>query len=81
MLTAVQLYHQTALKAHKINDIGPDRILSSEPISAQLPMTKVKPKSLFGFGGVLSEFSGPDYLQMVLFHLGPQCRESHMNGK
>ena len=35
MLTAVQLYHQTALKAHKINDVWADGVLAFEMVSAK----------------------------------------------
>ena len=81
MLPAVQLYHQTALKTHEINNVHPDRSLTPKAVSTQLPETEVRPKSLLGVGGVFPESPGPRYFKAAWFHLGFQCKESQQDNK
>ncbi len=44
MLSAVQLYHQTALKAHEIHDVWADGVLAFEMVSAKSVGTEIRPK-------------------------------------
>ena len=44
MLSAVQLYHQKALKAHGIHDVWADRVLAFEMVSAKSVGTEIRPK-------------------------------------
>jgi DNA-binding helix-hairpin-helix protein with protein kinase domain len=62
MLSAVQLYHQIALKAHKINDVRPDGVLASEAVRVNLTGTDDFPKGFLGICRIVPEFSGSDYL-------------------
>jgi len=52
MLSAVQLYHQTPLRAHKINDVRADWMLASELVSASLVGMEFGSKKWFGWCGL-----------------------------
>ena len=58
MLAAVYFDNQAFFKGDEINDVIPDGCLSSKLEAFQVFASQMKPKAIFGAGGLLSQNSG-----------------------
>ena len=58
VLATIDFNDQACINAGEIGDERPDRILSSELVSIQLPPTQAMPKSMLGVGHLFAQRSG-----------------------
>ena len=65
VLAAVKLDYESFLSANKIDDMGPDRVLTHEFESTKRSRTEVPPKLLFSLVGISSQSPGQPRLRYL----------------
>ena len=64
VLAAVKLDYESFLSANKIDDMGPDRVLTHEFESTKRSRTEVPPKLLFSLVGISSQSPGQPRIEL-----------------
>ena len=76
VLTAVQFHNDLPIKVYKIDNVGPDRMLSAELEVLDLLVPQPLPNRLFCFSRTVSE--NPAHLGHLVPHARPPSMDPHL---